>query len=78
MSKYNSENNSYTFSFQNILLIIIGVIFVVEVAIMVLLDFFPVENNFIEMIVDGVLLSVFSAPFLYHFLPFNLKGLCHE
>jgi len=51
-----------------ILLSILAIVFVAEIIIMGALYFLQVKSVLFESILDGTLLSLLSAPFIYHFL----------
>ena len=49
-------------------LVIIAVIFISESLIMLLLSYFNIRSEIIEMILDSMLLTITTAPFIYYFL----------
>ncbi|MEQ1623769.1 MAG: hypothetical protein ABL870_03710, partial [Sediminibacterium sp.] len=57
----------------NIFLVLGSSIFISEMAIMILLSFFPPLNTFVEAIIDASLLSIFIFPIVYFLLFKPLK-----
>lgn len=55
-----------------VLWIVLLIVFIAEVSVMAILHFLDVQSSFIETLLDGVFLSLISAPFLYHFLIKNI------
>jgi len=55
------------YQFQSFL-VIIAVIFISESLIMVLLSYFQIHSEIIEMLLDSILLTITTAPFIYYLL----------
>jgi len=63
----NTEASKFT-----VLWIVLLIVFIAEVSVMAILHFLDVQSSLIETLLDGVFLSLISAPFLYHFLIKNI------
>ena len=51
-----------------VLWIVLLIVFIAEILVMAILHYLEIQSSLIETLLDGVFLSLISAPFLYYFL----------